>query len=214
MNQEVTTIFKHFPNLTEKQKTQFTQLGPIYQEWNEKINLISRKDIENFYTRHVLHSLGIAKVMEFEPGTKVLDLGTGGGFPGIPLAILYPKVAFHLVDSIGKKINVVRDVYKRLGLSNVEAEQARAEDLVRRYDFIIARAVTQMSNFYPWVKDKFKREDINEFPNGIFYLKGGDVDEEMEDLHVSYVTYHLEDYFADPFFDMKKVIYMPYEGKR
>jgi len=214
MNQEVTAIYKHFPSLTEKQKGQFAQLGSLYREWNEKINLISRKDMENFYIHHVLHSLGIAKVMEFEPGTKVLDIGTGGGFPGIPLAILYPKVAFHLVDSIGKKINVVKDIYKRLGLSNVEAEQVRAEELVRRYDFIISRAVTQMSNFYPWVKNKFKKEDINEFPNGIFYLKGGDVDEEMEDLNVSYVTYHLEDYFSEPFFEMKKVIYMPFEGKR
>jgi 16S rRNA (guanine527-N7)-methyltransferase len=214
MNRELATIFKHFPNLSEKQKGQFAQIGPLYTEWNEKINLISRKDMENFYTHHVLHSLGIAKVMEFEPGTKVLDIGTGGGFPGIPLAILYPKVAFHLVDSIGKKINVVKDIYKRLGLSNVETEQVRAEDLVRRYDFIISRAVTQMANFYPWVKNKFKKEDINEFPNGIFYLKGGDVDEEMEELNVSYVTYHLEDYFSDPYFEMKKVIYMPYEGTR
>lgn len=214
MNQDVELIFKYFPNLTEKQKEQFCKLGPLYAEWNEKINLISRKDMENFYPHHVLHSLGIAKVMEFESGTKVLDIGTGGGFPGIPLAILYPKVAFHLVDSIGKKINVVKEIYKSLGLQNVEAQQVRAEELIRRYDFIVSRAVTQMANFYPWVKNKFKKEDINEFPNGIFYLKGGDIDEEMEELHVSYVTYHLEDYFSDSFFEMKKVIYMPYEGRR
>jgi len=214
MNNDVSLIFKYFPNLTEKQKGQFSQLGELYAEWNEKINVISRKDMENFYAHHVLHSLGIAKVMEFEPGTKVLDIGTGGGFPGIPLAILYPKVSFHLVDSIGKKITVVKDVYKRLGLSNVEPQQVRAEELVRRYDFIISRAVTQMANFYPWVKNKFKKEDINEFPNGIFYLKGGDIEEEMEDLQLSYVTYHLEDYFSEPFFDSKKVIYMPYEGRR
>ncbi|MEX2593725.1 MAG: 16S rRNA (guanine(527)-N(7))-methyltransferase RsmG [Anditalea sp.] len=214
MNQGIELILNNFPHLTEKQKEQFRKLGPLYSEWNEKINVISRKDMENFYTHHVLHSLGIAKVMEFEPGTQVLDIGTGGGFPGIPLAILYPKVSFHLVDSIGKKMNVVKDVYKQLGLQNVEAQQVRAEELVRRYDFIISRAVTQMSKFYPWVKNKFKKEDINEFPNGIFYLKGGDIDEEMEEMNISYVTYHLEDYFNEPYFDMKKVIYIPYEGKR
>lgn len=214
MNQDAELIFKYFPNLSPKQKDQLQQLGPLYNEWNEKINVISRKDMENFYAHHVLHSLGIAKVMEFEPGTKVLDIGTGGGFPGIPLSILYPKVAFHLVDSIGKKISVVKDIAKQLGLQNVEAEQVRAEELVRRYDFIVSRAVTQMANFYPWVKNKFKKEDINEFPNGIFYLKGGDIDDEMEELNVSYVTYHLEDYFTEPFFDSKKVIYMPYEGRR
>jgi 16S rRNA (guanine527-N7)-methyltransferase len=214
MNQELELIWKYFPHLTEKQKEQFGKLGPLYAEWNEKINVISRKDMDHFYAHHVIHSLGIAKVMEFEPGTKILDIGTGGGFPGIPLAILYPKVSFHLVDSIGKKIGVVKDVYKQLGLQNVEAQQVRAEELVRRYDFIVSRAVTQMSNFYPWVKNKFKKEDLNEFPNGIFYLKGGDIDEEMEELNISYVTYHLEDYFNEPFFDMKKVIYIPYEGRR
>src|SRR5665811_1996825 len=214
MIQEFDLILKYFPHLTGKQKEQFEKLGPLYAEWNEKINIISRKDMEHFYAHHVLHSLGIAKVMEFEPGTKVLDIGTGGGFPGIPLAILYPKVSFHLVDSIGKKVNVVKDVYKQLGLQNVEAQQIRAEELVRRYDFIVSRAVTQMANFYPWVKDKFKKEDINEFPNGIFYLKGGDIDEEMEELNISYVTYHLEDYYNETYFDMKKVIYIPYEGRR
>lgn len=214
MNQELELIKKHFPKLTSTQFDQFEKLGPLYADWNEKINLISRKDMDHFYAHHVLHSLGIAKVMEFEPGTKILDIGTGGGFPGIPLAILFPKVSFHLVDSIGKKINVVKDVYKQLGLQNVEAQQVRAEELVRRYDFIISRAVTQMSNFYPWVKNKFKKEDINEFPNGIFYLKGGDIDEEMEELNISYVAYHLEDYFDEPYFETKKVIYIPYEGRR
>jgi len=162
----------------------------------------------------VLHSLGIAKVMEFKPETEVLDIGTGGGFPGIPLAILFPETHFHLVDSIGKKITVVKDVAKQLKLSNVEAQQARAEELVRKYDFVISRAVTQMVNFYPWVKGKIKKEDFNEFQNGILYLKGGDVDEEMEALDKSYVVYHLEDYFKEDFFQTKKVVYMPWEDKR
>lgn len=207
-------ILKYFPNLTEDQKEKFSRLKALYEEWNEKINVISRKDMEHFYERHVLHSLGIAKVMEFQPGTKVLDIGTGGGFPGIPLAILFPDTHFHLVDSIGKKITVVKEVAKALKLSNVEAQQVRAEELVRKYDFIISRAVTRFANFYPWVKGKFKKEDFNEFPNGILLLKGGDVDEEMEERQVSYVTYHLDDYFKEDFFDTKKVVFVPWEGKR
>jgi len=207
-------ILKYFPDLNEEQKEKFTRLKPIYEEWNEKINVISRKDMEYFYEKHVLHSLGIAKVMEFQPGTKVLDIGTGGGFPGIPLAIMFPDTHFHLVDSIGKKITVVKDVAKALKLSNVEAQQIRAEELVRKYDFIISRAVTRFANFYPWVKGKFKREDFNEFPNGILLLKGGDVDEEMEETPASYVTYHLHDYFKEEFFKTKKVVYVPWEGKR
>lgn len=207
-------IQNHFPDLSEKQLDQFGKLGELYADWNSKINVISRKDMDHFYVRHVLHSLGIAKVTSFQPGTKILDIGTGGGFPGIPLAILFPDTHFHLVDSIGKKITVVKDVARTLKLSNVEAQQARAEQLVRKYDFIISRAVTRMINFYPWVKGKVKREDFNEFQNGILYLKGGDVDEEMEELNKSYVVYHLEDYFSDDFFETKKVIYMPWEDKR
>jgi 16S rRNA (guanine527-N7)-methyltransferase len=207
-------ILKYFPDLNEVQKEKFARLKPLYEEWNEKINVISRKDMEYFYEKHVLHSLGIAKVMEFQPGSKVLDIGTGGGFPGIPLAIMFPDTHFHLVDSIGKKITVVKDVAKALKLSNVEAQQTRAEELVRKYDFIISRAVTRFVNFYPWVKGKFKREDFNEFPNGILLLKGGDVDEEMEETPASYVTYHLNDYFKEEFFKTKKVVYVPWEGKR
>lgn len=214
MTQELDLILSYFPDITEKQKEQFTALGDLYRDWNQKINVISRKDMDAFYLHHVLHSLGIAKVMQFEPNTWVLDIGTGGGFPGIPLAILFPETNFHLVDSIGKKITVVKDVAKTLKLSNVEAQQARAESLPRKYDFIISRAVTRMANFYPWVKDKFKKEDFNEFTNGILYLKGGDVDEEMEELPISYVTYHLSDYFKEDFFETKKVVYVPYEGKR
>jgi 16S rRNA (guanine527-N7)-methyltransferase len=204
----------YFPGLSDTQLEQFARLGELYDDWNSKINVISRKDMEQFYVHHVLHSLGIAKVMEFQPETKVLDIGTGGGFPGIPLAILFPDTHFHLVDSIGKKISVVKDVVKQLKLTNVEAQKARAEELVRKYDFIISRAVTRMANFYPWVKNKIRTEDFNEFQNGILYLKGGEVDEEMEELDKSYVVYHLDDYFQEVYFETKKVIYLPWEDKR
>ncbi len=214
MNSGTQLIQSYFPHLTEVQLSQFDQLQELYEDWNSKINVISRKDMEQFYVHHVLHSLGIVKVMPFVQGTKVLDIGTGGGFPGIPLAIMFPDTHFHLVDSIGKKITVVKDVVKQLKLSNVEAQQARAEQLVRKYDFVISRAVTRMANFYPWVKNKIRKEDINEYPNGILYLKGGEVDEEMEELGKSYVVYHLEDYFKEEFFETKKVIYMPWEDKR
>lgn len=214
MNPGVELIQAYFPELSEKQLDQFTKLGEVYSDWNSKINVISRKDMDQFYVRHVLHSLGISKVMAFQPGTKVLDIGTGGGFPGIPLAILFPDTHFHLVDSIGKKISVVKDVAKQLKLSNVEAQQTRAEELVRKYDFVVSRAVTRMINFYPWVKNKIRKEDFNEYPNGILYLKGGEVDEEMEELGKSYVVYHLEDYFKEDFFETKKVVYMPWEDKR
>ena len=214
MNSGTQLILSYFPNLSEKQIQQFDQLEELYIDWNSKINVISRKDMEQFYVHHVLHSLGIAKVLTFQPGTKILDIGTGGGFPGIPLAILFPEVHFHLVDSIGKKINVVKEVTRALKLPNVEAQQARAEELVRKYDFVISRAVTRMAKFYPWVKGKIKLEDFNEFQNGILYLKGGDVDEEMEELDKSYVSYHLEDYFKEDYFQTKKVVYMPWEDKR
>ncbi|WP_339867801.1 16S rRNA (guanine(527)-N(7))-methyltransferase RsmG [uncultured Algoriphagus sp.] len=214
MNSGTQLIQSYFPDLTEGQLSQFDKLQELYEDWNSKINVISRKDMEQFYVHHVLHSLGIVKVMPFEPGTKILDIGTGGGFPGIPLAIMFPETHFHLVDSIGKKITVVKDVVKQLKLTNVEAQQARAEQLVRKYDFVISRAVTRMINFYPWVKNKIRKEDINEYPNGILYLKGGEVDEEMEELGKSYVVYHLEDYFKEEFFETKKVIYMPWEDKR
>lgn len=214
MNPTSALIASYFPGLSHKQLQQLEQLEEVYQDWNAKINVISRKDMEHFYVHHVLHSLGIAKVIQFQPGTKVLDIGTGGGFPGIPLAILFPETHFHLVDSIGKKITVVKEVAKALKLTNVEAQQARAESLVRKYDFVVSRAVTRMIQFYPWVKGKIKKEDINDYPNGILYLKGGDIDEEMEETGKSYVSYHLEDYFKEEFFETKKVIYMPWEDKR
>ncbi|WP_162419023.1 16S rRNA (guanine(527)-N(7))-methyltransferase RsmG [Cyclobacterium roseum] len=215
MNPDHSLIQSYFQNLSHRQLEQMEQLAALYQDWNSKINVISRKDMDHFYIHHVLHSLGIAKVIAFSPGTKVLDIGTGGGFPGIPLAILFPDAHFHLVDSIGKKVAVVKDVARQLGLKNVEAQQARAESLNRTYHFVVSRAVTQMEKFYPWVQRKFRKEDIHkDFPNGVFYLKGGEVDEELEALDLNYVPYFLEDYFKEPFFETKKVIYIPYEGKR
>jgi 16S rRNA (guanine527-N7)-methyltransferase len=202
-------IFQYFPDLTEKQKTQFTKLFPLYQEWNEKINVVSRKDIDNLYVNHVLHSLGIAKVNTFKPGASVLDVGTGGGFPGIPLAILFPETHFHLVDSIGKKITVVNAVAEGLGLKNVKAEQIRAEQIKGEYDFIVSRAVTRLKEFYGWINKKVKKQSIHDLYNGILYLKGGDLDEELGELNRPYQLFELPDYFKEEFFETKKVVYVP-----
>jgi 16S rRNA (guanine527-N7)-methyltransferase len=202
-------ITKYFPALTDRQKQQFIQLAPLYKEWNDKINVVSRKDIENIYVNHVLHSLGIAKVISFAPGTDILDVGTGGGFPGIPLAILFPEVNFHLVDSIGKKITVVNEVAAALSLKNVSAEQIRAEQLKGKYDFIVSRAVTRMKEFYGWVNNKTKKDSKNSLDNGILYLKGGDLEEEMNELKRPYSIYHLSDYFKEEFFETKHVVYVP-----
>ncbi|MBN8653562.1 MAG: 16S rRNA (guanine(527)-N(7))-methyltransferase RsmG [Cytophagales bacterium] len=202
-------IKNYFPDLTPVQVTQFEKLADLYKEWNEKINVISRKDIDNIYINHVLHSLGIAKVISFKAGTEILDVGTGGGFPGIPLAIMFPQTQFHLVDSIGKKITVVTEVTKALGLKNVRAEQARAEQLKGKYDFIVSRAVTRMKEFHGWIQHKVKEESFNTLDNGILYLKGGDLDEEMNELRRPYSVYNLPDYFKEEFFETKKVIYVP-----
>lgn len=202
-------IERYFPSLTKAQKKQFAALGGLYAEWNEKINVISRKDIDHLYTRHVLHSLGIAKVQPFEPGASVLDVGTGGGFPGIPLAILFPETQFLLVDSIGKKITVVKNVAEALGLDNVNAQHSRAEQVKGKFDFVVSRAVTRMGPFYGWVKDKVKSESKHQLYNGILYLKGGDLEEEMEEAKLNYATYELSRYFDDPFFETKKVVYVP-----
>ncbi len=199
----------YFPSLSDQQLHQFNQLGGLYQEWNDKINVISRKDIENIYVNHVLHSLGIAKVLTFQPQADVLDVGTGGGFPGIPLAILFPQTRFHLVDSIGKKITVVSEVSKALGLRNVKAEQIRAEQLKGKYDFIVSRAVTRMKEFYGWVHSKVKQDSMHTLDNGILYLKGGDLDEEMRELKRPYSVYNLSDYFKEEFFETKRVVYVP-----
>lgn len=202
-------ISKYFEDFTPTQLEQFSRLQDLYEEWNEKINVISRKDIDNFYERHVLHSLAIACVIQFKPGSKILDIGTGGGFPGIPLAILFPEVDFHLVDSIGKKITVVQEVANELGLKNVKAEQKRAEKVKDKYDFIISRAVTAMPRFLAWTRNKFKPEDQHAFPNGIFYLKGGDLTEEFKDIKIDHEFIEIAEFFEEEFFDTKKVVYLP-----
>lgn len=199
-------ILKYFPNLTDQQKSQFQQLETLYKEWNEKINVISRKDIDEFYERHVLHSLGIAKIMEFADGTKVLDIGTGGGFPGIPLAILFPNTEFTLVDSIGKKITVVNAVAESLGLKNVKAYHERAEKIKDKFHFVVSRAVTQMPVFLRWLKGKFEKEQFNPKHNGVLYLKGGDLGEELAGIKCE--IYNLKDQFEEEFFETKKVVYL------
>jgi 16S rRNA (guanine527-N7)-methyltransferase len=201
-------IFRHFSGLSETQKQQFTHLFDLYKEWNEKINVVSRKDIDNLYVNHVLHSLGIAKVMEFKPGSTVLDVGTGGGFPGIPLAILFPGTQFHLVDSIGKKITVVNAVAQGLKLRNVKGEQIRAEQIQGEYDFIVSRAVTRLKEFYGWIGKKSKKQSVHPLKNGILYLKGGELDEELAELKKECTVYNLSDYFTEEFFETKKVVHV------
>jgi len=203
-----TLIKKYFPNLTDEQYEQFEQLAPLYKEWNAMINVISRKDIDTLYERHVLHALGIAKVMEFKPKAKVLDVGTGGGFPGIPLAILFPETQFHLIDAIGKKIKVVDAVVEALGLKNVTTEHGRAEKVKGEFDFIVSRAVTNMPDFVKWVRKKIAKRSIHELKNGILYLKGGDLTEELS-IFTTIKTYELASYFKAPFFETKKVVYLP-----
>ena len=205
-------LVKYFPNLTETQISQFEQLSTLYQDWNLKINVVSRKDIEELYLRHVLHSLGIAKVQEFLPNTRVLDVGTGGGFPGIPLAILYPEVHFHLVDSIGKKIKVVTEVSEVLELQNVQITNNRVETVSDRYDFIVSRAVAQMETFVRWVKDKVAKKSRHELKNGILYLKGGDLTEELSGFPKATI-YPLTDYFEEEFFETKSVVHLPLKYK-
>lgn len=205
----VDVIFRYFPQVTDVQKKQFAQLFDLYKEWNDKINVVSRKDIDNLYVNHVLHSLGIARVNSFLPGSRVLDVGTGGGFPGIPLAILFPETQFHLVDSIGKKITVVRAVSEGVGLKNVKAEKIRAEEIKGEYDFVVSRAVTRLKEFYGWIHRKVKKESIHELKNGILYLKGGDLQEELAEANRAYTLYSLSDYFTEEFFETKKVVHVP-----
>ncbi len=200
---------KYFPDITDQQLDQFTQAEALYQDWNTKINLVSRKDSEHLTERHILHSLAIAKYIQFAPNTKILDVGTGGGFPGIPLAIMFPQVQFHLIDSIGKKIKVVNAISEALGLRNVVAEQIRAEHVKSQYDFVVSRAVTRLATFMPWVKHAIKRKSINDKPNGIIYLKGGPVlDEIKEAQKKSYKIVEISQYFDEAFFETKKVIHL------
>lgn len=201
-------ILNYFPHLSRIQKEQFSQLGPLYAAWNERINVISRKDIEALYLRHVVHSLGIAKVQDFLPGSLVLDIGTGGGFPGIPLAIMFPETKFVLVDSIGKKIKVIEEISRELELENVEAVHGRAEKQKGQFDFIVSRAVTNMSDFVKWTRGKFSKESRHSLPNGILYLKGGDLQEELKPFQ-NFKIYSLSDYFEEDFFETKKVVYLP-----
>lgn len=201
-------LLKYFSDLTAQQQDQFHQLQQLYSFWNEQINVISRKDIDLLYERHVLHSLGIAKIISFLPEETVLDVGTGGGFPGIPLAILFPETKFHLVDSIGKKIKVVKEVSHALDLQNVKATHARAEDINEKFDFVVSRAVTQLKDFYPWVKNKFNKQSKNQLKNGILYLKGGDLTQEIAESNLEVKQFNLIDYFDELFFETKKVIYV------
>ena len=201
-------ILKYFPNLSDNQIKQFQKLDFLYHDWNEKINVISRKDIDSLYTKHILHSLAIAKVNKFEPGTYVLDVGTGGGFPGIPLAILFPETRFYLIDVIAKKIKVVQAVAEALELKNVKAEQLRAENVKGDFDFIVSRAVTNMPDFVSWVRTKIKKQNKHELKNGILYLKGGDLTEELKDFPKA-TEYNISDFFEDEFFETKKVVHLP-----
>lgn len=207
---DASQVIANYFKLSSTQADQFGKLDELYRDWNEKINVISRKDVDNLYVNHVLHSLGIAKVQSFKPGAAILDVGTGGGFPGIPLAILFPETHFHLVDSIGKKIKVVNAVADALGLKNVRGEQIRAEQIKGEYDFIVSRAVTRLKEFYGWVHNKVKQESVHELDNGILYLKGGDLEEELNELRKPYALYNLSDYFKEEFFETKKVVYVPF----
>jgi 16S rRNA (guanine527-N7)-methyltransferase len=202
-------IQRYFPNLSDLQYKQLEALGELYSDWNAKINVISRKDMEHFYERHVLHSLAIAKVIQFKPDTQILDVGTGGGFPGLPLAILFPDVSFHLVDSIGKKIKVVQEVSNALELTNLSAEHARAEQVSGQFDFVVSRAVTRLTEFYPWVQNKFNKKSFNDLDNGILYLKGVDLMEEFDQLKKPYQLVSLKDYYTEDWFESKGLVFVP-----
>jgi 16S rRNA (guanine527-N7)-methyltransferase len=201
-------IKKYFPGLDSIQYERLEALWPLYEEWNSRINVISRKDMANFYVHHVLHSLGIARAIQFQAGTRVLDVGTGGGFPGIPLAILFPETEFLLVDSIGKKIKVVKEVADAIGLKNVQASHARAEDIARKFDFVVSRAVTALPLFVGWVREKITPGGFNDLPNGILYLKGGEFEEELEQVNLQSRIFELSHWFDEPFFETKKLVHL------
>ncbi len=201
-------VLKYFPEISTRKIELYSQLKPLYEEWNQKINVISRKDMESFYLHHVLHSLSIAKVFRFEPGTTIVDVGTGGGFPGIPLAIFFPDVNFVLVDSIEKKMKVVRDVAQKLSLTNVQCIRNRAEELDQKFDFVVSRAVTSLPVFMQWVKDKIKKKQKHSFANGVIYLKGGNFADELNQIHLQHSTYNLSDLFDEEYFQTKKIIHL------
>ncbi|WP_027137136.1 16S rRNA (guanine(527)-N(7))-methyltransferase RsmG [Gaetbulibacter saemankumensis] len=205
-------ILKYFTNLTEDQINKFKKLETLYKDWNIKINVVSRKDIDELYLRHVLHSLAIAKVMGFKDGARIMDVGTGGGFPGIPLAILYPECSFHLVDSIAKKLKVVNEVVEGLGLTNVRTTHGRVEEVQEQYDFIVSRAVAAMPTFVHWVKGKISKNQNHELKNGILYLKGGDLKEELQDYKTASI-YNISDFYEEDFFETKKVVHLPLKYK-
>ncbi|RZP00463.1 MAG: 16S rRNA (guanine(527)-N(7))-methyltransferase RsmG [Flavobacteriales bacterium] len=208
----MTIIQKYFNDLTNEQLTQFAKLELLYKDWNSKINVISRKDIDELYLRHVLHSLSIAKLISFKDGTSILDVGTGGGFPGIPLAILFPNCRFHLVDSIQKKITVVNNVVKELDLKNVKTSCSRVEAISEKYDFVVSRAVTNMKDFVSWIKFKINKKSFNDFKNGVLYLKGGDLEDELKSFK-NVKTFELSEIFNEDFFIQKKVVYLPIKYK-
>ena len=205
-------ILKYFPDLSENQNLQFSKLETLYQDWNLKINVVSRKDIDELYLRHVLHSLAIAKVIQFQSGTRIMDVGTGGGFPGTPLAILFPECQFHLVDSIAKKLKVVNDVVSGLGLSNVTTTHGRVEDIKGQYDFVVSRAVAAMPTFVHWVKGKVSKQSDHILKNGILYLKGGDLEDELKDYPKARI-FNISEYYNEPFFETKHVVHLPLKYK-
>lgn len=207
-NHGMEIIREYFPDLNREIFSKFTRLPPLYSEWNEKINVISRKDIDQIAERHVLHSLAIAKFIQFKPETRILDVGTGGGFPGIPLAIMFPESEFHLVDSIGKKVKVVNEVSSALDLQNVTTSQIRAEQVAEKFDFVVSRAVTRMKPFLEWVKSKFSEKSFNDRSNGVIALKGGDLSEELSEIKRPYMEVNVSDYFRKEFFETKKIVYV------
>jgi len=201
-------LHQYFPHLSARQTEQFAMLGDLYTDWNSRINVISRKDIDHLYERHVLHSLAIAKVIYFAPDAEVLDVGTGGGFPGIPLAIFFPETHFHLIDSIGKKLKVVDAVVEALQFKNVTTQHIRAEQLNSKYDFVVSRAVTSLRDFISWMKGKFLERSLHDMPNGMFFLKGGDLTEELRHYRNRATAWSISDFFTEPFFEEKKVVYV------